>query len=462
MIKNPVLTAFMPTRRCCTQTACFMLPRRGAGWFPPARRFSFRCTTRPTGRREGSIAGRVDFLEDAADSRGVPDRRHQQSVRAAAGRRKLPRRGRRHVHRRREGVERPRPHALPRQGHDLRRHVSRWPHRNGLPDPEVGSELAAGILAREPDRAAEGLEASRDVAFRQFHRNPLNPDPKATVTWGDQTWQEMMGGFIQYTVEDPAGGKPAARMRGISGRSAGLSDAQLRTTRTWRQRRNGMCDPLGRKEEWRMPKRTGSRSGFCWYVASPPAPSSRRNSAARGRAAQAGPAARWGGRRGPRPRYADRRAARAARRWTVRLRHRRSPQDPRRRRDQGAVQSLEPRVSSRRQHAGHRAAEPASSDHPQRRARSAADRRRAEVAGAVARRADGRRAASALCREQADLPHLQQAGRQGTDCHGARAWPLGWHGVDRRAGSLRRRAVLERQRAAPARASRSAATACST
>ena len=49
--------------------------------------------------------------------------------------------------------------------------------------------------------------------FDKSSRNPLNPDPKATVTWGDQTWQEMMGGFIQYTVEDPAGAgvKPAAR-----------------------------------------------------------------------------------------------------------------------------------------------------------------------------------------------------------------------------------------------------------
>jgi len=50
--------------------------------------------------------------------------------------------------------------------------------------------------------------------FDNSSRNPLNPDPNATVTWGDQTWQEMMGGFIQYTVEDPVAGKPAARIAG--------------------------------------------------------------------------------------------------------------------------------------------------------------------------------------------------------------------------------------------------------
>jgi hypothetical protein len=31
--------------------------------------------------------------------------------------------------------------------------------------------------------------------------NPNNPDPAATVRWGDQTWEEMMIGFFTYTVE---------------------------------------------------------------------------------------------------------------------------------------------------------------------------------------------------------------------------------------------------------------------
>ena len=31
--------------------------------------------------------------------------------------------------------------------------------------------------------------------------NRANPDPKATVRWGDQTWEEMMIGFFTYTVE---------------------------------------------------------------------------------------------------------------------------------------------------------------------------------------------------------------------------------------------------------------------
>jgi hypothetical protein len=41
--------------------------------------------------------------------------------------------------------------------------------------------------------------------------NRYNPDPAATVRWGDQTWEEMMIGFITYTVEGPAVATSASR-----------------------------------------------------------------------------------------------------------------------------------------------------------------------------------------------------------------------------------------------------------
>ena len=142
---------------------------------------------------------------------------------------------------------------------------------------------------------------------------------------------------------------------------------------------------------------------------------------------------RSGRRRGARPRRpasrACRRRASAARRRPVCVRHRRAAQDPRRRRDQGAREALEPRVSPGWQHARHGAASGPASDHPQRRARSEADRRRAEVAAAWARRADGCRASSALRREQADLPHLQQTRRRRQDRDDARARPVGRRGA---------------------------------
>jgi hypothetical protein len=43
-------------------------------------------------------------------------------------------------------------------------------------------------------------------------RNPLNPDPTKAVRFGEQTWDEMMNGFIDYTVAAPgAAGKSFER-----------------------------------------------------------------------------------------------------------------------------------------------------------------------------------------------------------------------------------------------------------
>src|SRR5205085_11871686 len=57
--------------------------------------------------------------------------------------------------------------------------------------------------------------------------NPSNPDPKALVVYGEQTWNEMLGGLIDVALEpdmanpefcEPAPEKPSA----LSGASAAL------------------------------------------------------------------------------------------------------------------------------------------------------------------------------------------------------------------------------------------------
>jgi hypothetical protein len=37
--------------------------------------------------------------------------------------------------------------------------------------------------------------------FDNSTANRANPNPNETVRWGDQTWEEMMIGFMTYTVE---------------------------------------------------------------------------------------------------------------------------------------------------------------------------------------------------------------------------------------------------------------------
>jgi hypothetical protein len=40
--------------------------------------------------------------------------------------------------------------------------------------------------------------------FDNSKDNPANPDPKKEVRWGDQTWEEMMIGWVTYSWKDDA------------------------------------------------------------------------------------------------------------------------------------------------------------------------------------------------------------------------------------------------------------------
>jgi hypothetical protein len=39
--------------------------------------------------------------------------------------------------------------------------------------------------------------------FDNSASNPANPDPTRTVTWGDQTWDEMMIGYFDFALAEP-------------------------------------------------------------------------------------------------------------------------------------------------------------------------------------------------------------------------------------------------------------------
>jgi hypothetical protein len=39
--------------------------------------------------------------------------------------------------------------------------------------------------------------------FDNSAANKANPDPKKEVTWGDQTWEEMMIGFVDFMWKQP-------------------------------------------------------------------------------------------------------------------------------------------------------------------------------------------------------------------------------------------------------------------
>jgi len=56
----------------------------------------------------------------------------------------------------------------------------------------------------EPLRLPKGSKLHVTAHFDNSTANPNNPDPKATVRWGDQTWEEMMIGYFTYTVDGAA------------------------------------------------------------------------------------------------------------------------------------------------------------------------------------------------------------------------------------------------------------------
>jgi hypothetical protein len=55
-----------------------------------------------------------------------------------------------------------------------------------------------------PRRLPAGARIDCTAIYDNSTANPWNPDPTATVRWGDQTWQEMMIGFVDYAVVNDA------------------------------------------------------------------------------------------------------------------------------------------------------------------------------------------------------------------------------------------------------------------
>lgn len=51
---------------------------------------------------------------------------------------------------------------------------------------------------KTPKPLPAGTRIVLDMAWDNSAQNPANPDPDATVTWGDQTWDEMNVGWIRY------------------------------------------------------------------------------------------------------------------------------------------------------------------------------------------------------------------------------------------------------------------------
>jgi peroxiredoxin len=90
----------------------------------------------------------------------------------------------------------------------------------------------------EPRRVPKGTRIDCLAHFDNSAKNPSNPDPTKTVRWGDQTFEEMMIGYVDCVLDAPAepvkrsGTGPVARPVGTWKSAPGQPRAQVTITET--------------------------------------------------------------------------------------------------------------------------------------------------------------------------------------------------------------------------------------
>ena len=67
--------------------------------------------------------------------------------------------------------------------------------------PKYDFNWQSYYLLKEPVSAPKGTRVDCLAHFDNSAKNKYNPDPTKEVRWGDQTWEEMMIGWISYTLD---------------------------------------------------------------------------------------------------------------------------------------------------------------------------------------------------------------------------------------------------------------------
>lgn len=87
-----------------------------------------------------------------------------------------------------------------------------WEYRMVYPDGRSESVLSIPkydfnwqtyYVFAKPLAAPKGSRLEARAHYDNSTANPFNPDPKATVRWGDQTWEEMQYTGITFSVDKP-------------------------------------------------------------------------------------------------------------------------------------------------------------------------------------------------------------------------------------------------------------------
>jgi peroxiredoxin/mono/diheme cytochrome c family protein len=69
--------------------------------------------------------------------------------------------------------------------------------------PKYDFTWQENYLLAEPRRVPKGSKMVCTAHYDNSAANPNNPNPKAWVIWGDQSWDEMMMGYFDYYIDNP-------------------------------------------------------------------------------------------------------------------------------------------------------------------------------------------------------------------------------------------------------------------
>ncbi|HKS43023.1 MAG TPA: cytochrome c [Blastocatellia bacterium] len=68
--------------------------------------------------------------------------------------------------------------------------------------PKYNFAWQSYYMLKEPVAAPKGTRLDCVAHFDNSEKNKYNPDPKVEVKWGDQTWEEMMIGWMSFTYDN--------------------------------------------------------------------------------------------------------------------------------------------------------------------------------------------------------------------------------------------------------------------
>jgi peroxiredoxin len=77
--------------------------------------------------------------------------------------------------------------------------------------PKYDFNWQSAYRLAQPKRMPAGTRIHCTAHYDNSANNPANPDPAKTVYWGDQTWEEMMIGWIDFMYDEPAVSEVAER-----------------------------------------------------------------------------------------------------------------------------------------------------------------------------------------------------------------------------------------------------------